>query len=177
MARPGRPAVSIDWPRLSCRGSSERLSILPALRRHVRRRPITPCSRPLAAAGPATAALGGERSFPLQWTSDACAPGVIRHGEQRGAEGAVGLRVIGSGLGRTGTMSLKLALEQLGLGPCHHMKEVLDHPESVPLWIDAFEGRPDWDAIFENYNSAIDAPGCRFWRELSEHYPEAKVLH
>jgi hypothetical protein len=74
-------------------------------------------------------------------------------------------------------MSLKLALEQLGLGPCHHMKEVLDHPESVPLWIDAFQGRPDWEAIFKDYNSVIDAPGCRFWRELSESYPEAKVLH
>ena len=87
------------------------------------------------------------------------------------------LRVIGSGLGRTGTLSLKMALEQLGFGPCHHMKEVLDHPESVPLWIDAFEGRPDWEAMFEGYNSTIDAPGCQFWRELSEYYPEAKVLH
>ena len=86
----------------------------------------------------------------------------------------MGLRVIGSGLGRTGTMSLKLALEQLGFGPCHHMKEVLDHPESVPLWIDAFENRPDWDAIFESYNSVIDAPGCRFWRELSEYYPKPR---
>lgn len=87
------------------------------------------------------------------------------------------LRVIGSGLGRTGTLSLKLALEQLGFGPCHHMREVLDHPESVPLWIDAFEGRPDWKAIFEGYNSTVDVPGSRFWRELSEYYPDAKVLH
>jgi Sulfotransferase domain len=89
----------------------------------------------------------------------------------------VTLRVIGSGLGRTGTLSLKLALDQLGFGPCHHMREVLEHPESVPLWIDAFEGRPDWEAMFEGYNSTIDAPGCKFWRELSEYYPQAKVLH
>ena len=89
----------------------------------------------------------------------------------------MGLRVIGSGLGRTGTASLKQALEQLGFGPCHHMKEVLDHPESVPLWVEAFEGRPDWDAIFRGYGSAVDAPTCKFWRELSACYPEAKIVH
>jgi hypothetical protein len=57
------------------------------------------------------------------------------------------------------------------------MKEVLEHPESVPLWIDAFEGRPDREATFEGCNSTIDAPGCRFWRELSAYDLEAKVLH
>jgi hypothetical protein len=87
------------------------------------------------------------------------------------------LRVIGSGLGRTGTLSLKLALEQLGFGPCHHMIEVLNHPTTVPLWVDAIEGRPDWEAIFGGYNAAVDAPTCRFWRELSEYYPQAKVVH
>ena len=87
------------------------------------------------------------------------------------------LRVIGSGLGRTGTLSLKLALEELGFGPCHHMREVLGHPESVPLWNDAFEGRPNWEAMFAGYHSTIDIPGCWFWRELSEYYPYAKVLH
>ena len=46
-------------------------------------------------------------------------------------------------------MSLKLALEQLGVGPCHHMREVLMNPASVPLWIAAGQGRPDWDALFE----------------------------
>jgi hypothetical protein len=58
------------------------------------------------------------------------------------------LKVIGSGLGRTGTMSTKLALEQIGFGPCHHMVEVFMHPESLPLWIAAGEGKPDWDAVF-----------------------------
>jgi hypothetical protein len=89
----------------------------------------------------------------------------------------VGLKIIGSGLGRTGTASLKQALEQLGFGPCHHMKEVLDHPESLPLWVEAFEGKPDWDAIFRGYGSAVDAPTCKFWRELSAFYPEAKIVH
>ena len=58
------------------------------------------------------------------------------------------LKVIGSGLGRTGTMSLKLALEQLGFGPCHHMVEVFMHPESMPLWVAAGAGKADWPAIF-----------------------------
>jgi hypothetical protein len=89
----------------------------------------------------------------------------------------VGLTVIGTGLGRTGTASLKLALEQLGFGPCHHMKEVLDHPESVPLWVDAFEGKPNWEAIFSGYRAAVDAPTCKFWRELSTYYPAAKIVH
>ena len=87
------------------------------------------------------------------------------------------LRVIGSGLGRTGTNSLKLALEQLGFGPCHHMLEVLQHPECVPLWLAAFDGRPDWEAIFAGYNSAVDAPSNRFWRELAQRYPNAKLVH
>jgi hypothetical protein len=89
----------------------------------------------------------------------------------------MGLKVVGSGLGRTGTKSLKSALEMLGVGPCHHMLEVMMNPQSVPLWVDAGEGRPDWDSIFKDYQSAVDYPTCAFWRELTEHYPNAKVLH
>jgi hypothetical protein len=92
-----------------------------------------------------------------------------------GAEMA--LKVIGSGLGRTGTLSLKLALEQIGFGACHHMVEVFMHPESVPLWVAAGEGKPDWDAIFAGYQSMVDYPGCKFWRELMDYYPDAKVVH
>jgi hypothetical protein len=87
------------------------------------------------------------------------------------------LKVIGSGLGRTGTMSLKLALEQLGLGPCHHMIEVFMHPETLPLWVAAGSGKADWPAIFAGYQSVVDYPGCNFWRELIDYYPDAKVLH
>jgi hypothetical protein len=87
------------------------------------------------------------------------------------------LKVIGSGLGRTGTMSLKLALERIGLGPCHHMVEVFMHPDSVPLWVAAGQGNPDWDTIFDGYQSMVDYPGCKFWRELMDYYPDAKVIH
>jgi hypothetical protein len=57
------------------------------------------------------------------------------------------------------------------------MIEVFQHPETIPLWIAAGEGRPDWDRIFEGYQSMVDHPGCAYWRELMDHYPEAKVLH
>jgi hypothetical protein len=87
------------------------------------------------------------------------------------------LKIVGSGLGRTGTMSMKLALEQLGLGPCHHMVEVFAHPETMPLWVAAAEGRPDWELIFTGYQSMVDYPGCRYWRQLADFYPDAKVLH
>ena len=87
------------------------------------------------------------------------------------------LKVIGSGLGRTGTKSLQTALSRLGLGPCHHMVEVFAHPESMALWIEAGAGRPDWDAIFADYGSAVDYPTAAYWRELATHYPDAKVIH
>ncbi|MES2294152.1 MAG: sulfotransferase family protein [Pseudomonadota bacterium] len=87
------------------------------------------------------------------------------------------LKVVGSGLGRTGTKSMQSALNMLGVGPCHHMVEVFAHPESRFLWIDAAAGRPDWDAIFAGYQSMVDYPGARYWRQLAAYYPDAKVLH
>jgi hypothetical protein len=92
-------------------------------------------------------------------------------------ERLMALEVIGSGLGRTGTKSLQTALNMLGFGPCHHMAEVFMHPESMALWIEAGQGRPQWDAIFANYRSAVDYPSAAYWRELIAYYPEARVLH
>jgi hypothetical protein len=86
------------------------------------------------------------------------------------------LKVIGAGEGRTGTMSIKLALETLGFGPCHHMSEVIIHPESAKLWLAAIDGEPDWDTIYAEYSSAVDAPTCIFWRELAAFYPDAKII-
>jgi len=87
------------------------------------------------------------------------------------------LKVIGAGVGRTGTYSLKLAINQLGLGPCHHMEEVLHHqPVQVPLWAAAAEGHPDWETIYNGYESAVDWPTARFFRELSAAYPSAKFI-
>lgn len=87
------------------------------------------------------------------------------------------LDLIGAGFGRTGTMSLKLALEELGLGPCYHMMEVREAPERALKWLDVANGEvPDWDAIFDGYRSTVDWPAARYWRELAEKYPDAKVL-
>ena len=87
------------------------------------------------------------------------------------------LKVVGSGLGRTGTKSMQTALAMLGFGPCHHMVEVFMHPESMALWVDAAEGRPNWDAIFKDYQSAVDYPTAAYWKQIADHYPDAKVLH
>jgi hypothetical protein len=89
----------------------------------------------------------------------------------------VALTVIGTGFPRTGTLSLKLALDQLGFGPCFHGSELLVRPERFSIWMRAGEGDADWDAIFEGYRSTTDAPACYFWRELGARYAEAKVIH
>src|SRR5215469_4638924 len=87
------------------------------------------------------------------------------------------LTVVGTGLGRTGTKSMQTALNMLGVGPCHHMVEVFRHPESMRLWVDAAEGRPNWEASFDGYQSVVDYPGAAHWRALVDYYPNAKVLH
>jgi Sulfotransferase domain len=87
------------------------------------------------------------------------------------------LEIIGPGFGRTGTNSLKIALEQLGFGPCHHMFEVRDHPEQLPAWQAAARGeKVEWSRVFHGYRAQVDWPGARYWRELVQHYPEAKVI-
>jgi hypothetical protein len=88
-----------------------------------------------------------------------------------------GLRVIGAGYGRTGTASLKRALERLGFGPCHHMEELFTHPEQVPVWEAAGRGeRVDWPVFLRGWGSAVDFPAALYWRELMEAFPDAKVV-
>lgn len=87
------------------------------------------------------------------------------------------VRVFGAGVGRTGTYSLKLAINQLGLGPCYHMEEVIHHmPVHVPLWSYALSGRPDWSEIYRGYQSAVDWPTAGFFRELVAAYPSARFV-
>lgn len=87
------------------------------------------------------------------------------------------LRVVGAGLGRTGTNSLKLALEQLLGGPCYHMLEVFGRPGDIPAWHQAVHGElPDWQSLFGDYVAAVDWPVAAFWRELAAAYPDALVL-
>jgi len=87
------------------------------------------------------------------------------------------VKVIGAGFGRTGTLSLKVALEELGFGPCYHMTEVFAHPEHTSFWLSAWRGEPvDWEGVLGGYEAAVDWPACTFYEELMERHPEAKVL-
>jgi len=89
------------------------------------------------------------------------------------------MEVFAFGVGRTGTVSLKTALERLGFGPCHHMEDVAapgNAARQVPLWLAAAEGRPDWPAIYDGYRSADDWPTAGFFRELIAAYPSARFI-
>ena len=87
------------------------------------------------------------------------------------------LRILGAGMGRTGTLSLKAAIEQLGLGPCYHMLRIFEHPEHPPIWQQLAAGqRADWETPLAGYPAAVDWPVSFFWRELAAHYPQAKVI-
>jgi hypothetical protein len=86
------------------------------------------------------------------------------------------LQIIGAGYGRTGTMSLKLAIEQLGFGPCFHMSEAIANQACIPDWLEAARGRANWAKIFDGYRASVDHPGCAFYRELAAAFPNAKVV-
>lgn len=87
------------------------------------------------------------------------------------------LEVIGAGFGRTGTLALKTALEQLGFGPCHHMTDIIGNPEQVPFWNRAATGEPvEWEDFYNAYRSTVDWPSCHFYAELAERYPQAKII-
>ncbi|TMK98014.1 MAG: sulfotransferase family protein [Actinobacteria bacterium] len=87
------------------------------------------------------------------------------------------LKIVGAGLGRTGTNSLKVALEQLLGDPCYHMYEVAAHPADAARWHAAVRGeRVDWDALLAGYAATVDWPASAFWRELLEANPRALVL-
>lgn len=87
------------------------------------------------------------------------------------------LEVIGTGFGRTGTDSMREAINILGFGPCHHMFEVTENPVMKARWR-AFmtDGVRDWHALFEGYRSCVDWPSVHYWRDLVALYPDAKVV-
>jgi hypothetical protein len=89
----------------------------------------------------------------------------------------MGLKVVGAGVGRTGTLSLKSGLEELIGRPCYHMIEVFSHPDHVAVWREAAEGgKVDWAAFLESYGSTSDFPACLFWPEILEANPDAVVV-
>ena len=87
------------------------------------------------------------------------------------------LRVVGAGFGRTGTLSLKVALEELGFGPTYHMQEVMRRPAHVEMWLRyARTGEEDWDDLFSGFESGVDFPVSCAWDRLAARYPDAKVI-
>ncbi|MGH8595212.1 MAG: sulfotransferase family protein, partial [Gammaproteobacteria bacterium] len=87
------------------------------------------------------------------------------------------LVVIGAGFGRTGTLSLKLALEMLGFNPCHHMDSVKQDPAQASLWLEAIDNPHfDWNRLLADHAAAVDWPTCYFWRELMAYYPSALIV-
>ena len=87
------------------------------------------------------------------------------------------LKIVGAGFGRTGTLSLKEALEKLGFDRCYHMMEVFEHPEHIEVWSRAHNHEAvDWDSLFSGYQASVDWPSCNLWREQLAHYPDARVL-
>ena len=87
------------------------------------------------------------------------------------------IRVVGAGLGRTGTHSLKIAFERLLGAPCYHMLEVMNHPEHIPIWERAAKGdEPDWNELFTGYEAVVDWPAASFWHDIASVFPDAIVL-
>jgi hypothetical protein len=88
------------------------------------------------------------------------------------------MKVIGCGFGRTGSKSMKIALEQLGFGPCHHMEEVIANPsEQLPYWLAASKKKDvNWDEAFRGYESCVDWPSAAYWEQLAVHFPDAKII-
>jgi len=88
-----------------------------------------------------------------------------------------GLKIIGAGFGRTGTLSLKNALEGLGFRPCYHMMELFGNPGADEQWGAIARGEPvDLKTVLEGYQATVDWPACAVYKELMQIYPEAKVL-
>jgi hypothetical protein len=86
------------------------------------------------------------------------------------------LQVIGAGFGRTGTLSLKFALEMLGFDPCYHMLEVMAKPAHIDFWLRASRGEAiDWADALKGYKASVDFPSAIFWREQAAAFPDAKI--
>lgn len=87
------------------------------------------------------------------------------------------MKLIGAGFGRSGTMSLKAALEEIGYGPCYHMKITLFRYHHMHFFLKAWRGKKvNWKRFYRRYNAAVDWPTCSFYKELMQQFPDAKVL-
>lgn len=88
------------------------------------------------------------------------------------------MEVISVGFLRTGTTSMKLALEELGFGPCYHLKELVNEPSRSAEWLAVAKDpdSADWKRMYATYNSAVGTPTTTFWRHVIDAFPTAKVI-
>ena len=87
------------------------------------------------------------------------------------------LKIIGVGFGRTGTLSLKTALQELGFGPCYHMEDMFRNEDDVDSWLKALKGdKVDWQQLFSDYQSSVDFPGCVYFEQLATAFPDAQFI-
>ena len=87
------------------------------------------------------------------------------------------IEIIGAGFGRTGTHSLKLALQRLGFSNCYHMDDLVGNPENLHYWEDARDGKHvNWDELFKGYRAAVDFPANMFYKDFMKFYPDAKII-
>ncbi len=89
------------------------------------------------------------------------------------------MKVICAGWGRTGTRSLKYALQTLLNAPSYHMQNILLNKRDAKLWYNIIFKKPEkinWDAIFHGYGACLDFPSCNYYKELMKKYPNAKVI-
>lgn len=90
------------------------------------------------------------------------------------------MKLIGVGFGRSGTMSLKGALEQLGADPCFHMIDLImgeDKERDLTHWERIANGEEvDWQEVFEPWEATVDWPACHYWRELADAFPDTPIL-
>ncbi|CAN5195076.1 sulfotransferase family protein [soil metagenome] len=87
------------------------------------------------------------------------------------------IKIIGAGLPRTGTNTLKASLEKLGYSKTYHMKELLDHPENLHYWLTLQKtGSTNWDELYNGYQATVDFPAYPWYKEHMNRYPEAKVI-
>lgn len=88
------------------------------------------------------------------------------------------MQIISVGFLRTGTTSMKLALEELGFGPCYHLKELVNDPSRAAEWLTVAKdpAAADWHRIYADYRSAVGTPTTTFWRHVIAAFPTAKVI-
>ncbi|KAL5364693.1 P-loop containing nucleoside triphosphate hydrolase protein [Aspergillus floccosus] len=113
------------------------------------------------------------------FTNDTCI-------DRRKCHRTVPMKVLALGVGRTGTASLRIALERLGYLKCYHMMSAsMENPPDCLMWHDALcakydgvgeFGRKEWDQLLGECQAVCDWPACAFAKELIEAYPNAKVI-